>query len=194
MKKIIIILVFFTSATAFAQKFEIGAKAGANISNFTGHDSWQNAKTTSLVGFHVGGFVSFFLGNNFALQPEVLFSSQGAKYENANHKENLKINYINVPLMLKYRSAGGLYVEAGPQLGFKISESSSSIDSLGKSSDLSIAGGIGYHSKIGFGIGARYTAGLSKVGDFKPANGINPDFKNGVIQLSIFYTLFNNRK
>ena len=194
MKKIIVTLAFFTSATAFAQKFEIGAKAGANISNFTGHENWQNAKTNSLVGFHVGGFVSFFLGNNFAIQPEVLFSSQGAKYKDATHEENLKLNYINVPVMLKYRGNKGFYVEAGPQLGFKISESSSSIDSLGKSTDLSIAGGIGYHSKIGLGIGARYTASLSKVGDFKPANGINPDFKNGVIQLSIFYTLFNNRK
>ena len=194
MKKILIPLVLFASTSAFAQKFEIGGKAGVNISNFTGHNSWQNAKTNSLVGFHFGGFISFFLGNNFAIQPEVLFSSQGAKYQDATHEENLKLNYINVPVMFKYRSNGGFYIEAGPQVGFKISESSSSIDSLGKSTDLSIAGGVGYHSKIGLGIGARYTAGLSKVGDFTPANGINPNFKNGVIQVSIFYTLFNNRK
>lgn len=84
-------------------------------------------------------------------------------------------------------------MEAGPQLGFRAHESSSSIDSLAKSTDLSLAAGLGYHSKIGLGIGARYTAGLSKVGDFKPRNGINPDFKNSVIQLSIFYTLFNKR-
>ena len=194
MKKIMIISAMFLTTTAFAQKFEIGAKAGVNISNFTGHSDWQNAKTNSLVGFHAGGFVSFFLGNTFAIQPEVLFSSQGAKYQDATHNENLTINYINVPVMLKLRSTSGFYIEAGPQLGFKISESSSSIDSLAKTTDLSIAGGIGYHSKIGLGIGARYTAGLSKVGDFKPANGINPNFKNGVIQISLFYTLFNSRK
>lgn len=194
MKKIMVPLLFFASSTAFAQKFEIGGKAGVNVSNFTGTNSWQNAKTNSLVGFHLGGFVSFFLGNNFAIQPEVLFSSQGAKYEDATHKENLKLTYINVPVMLKYRSTGGFYVEAGPQFGFKTSETSQSIDSLAKSTDLSIAGGLGYHSKMGLGIGARYTAGLSKTGDFKPQNGINPDYKNGVFQLSIFYTLFNNRK
>jgi hypothetical protein len=194
MKKIMIICGLFVTSTAFAQKFEIGGKAGVNISNFTGHSSWQNAKTNTLLGFHAGGFVSFFLGDVFAIQPEVLFSSQGAKYQDATHDENLKINYINVPVMLKFRTTGGFYVEAGPQFGFKISESSSSIDSLGKSTDLSIAGGLGYHSKIGLGIGARYTAGLSKVGNFKPSNGINPDFKNGVIQISLFYTLFNNRK
>lgn len=194
MKKIMIICALFATSTAFAQKFELGAKAGVNISNFTGHSSWQNAKTSSLVGFNAGGFVSFFLGDVFAFQPELLFSSQGAKYQDATHNENLKINYINVPVMLKFRTTGGFYVEAGPQFGFKISESSSSIDSLGKSTDLAIAGGFGYHSKIGLGIGARYIAGLSKVGNFEPRNGINPDFKNGVIQIGLFYTLFNSRK
>ena len=97
--------------------------------------------------------------------------------------------------MLKLRTGGGFYVEAGPQIGFKTSQSSDNvgIDSLAKASDLSIAGGIGYHSKIGLGIGVRYTAGLSKVGDFEPQDGITPDFKNGVFQLSIFYTLFRNK-
>lgn len=194
MKKIIVTVAFFASATAFAQKFELGAKAGANISNFTGTGSWQNVKTRALVGYHFGGFISFFVGNNFAIQPELLFSSQGAKFESAGQTTNQKVSYINVPVLLKYRSAGGFYLEAGPQIGFKTGESSASVDSLAKSTDFSIAGGIGYHSKIGIGIGARYTAGISKVGDFKPANGINPDYKNGVFQLSIFYTLFNKRK
>ena len=194
MKKIIITIAFFASATAFAQKFELGAKAGANISNFTGTDNWQNVKTKALVGYHFGGFISFFVGNNFAIQPELLFSSQGAKFESAGQITNQKVSYINVPVLLKFRSAGGFYLEAGPQIGFKTGKSSASVDSLAKNTDFSIAGGIGYHSKIGIGIGARYTAGLSKVGDFKPANGISPDYKNSVFQLSIFYTLFNKRK
>ena len=99
-----------------------------------------------------------------------------------------------MPVLLKFRSAGGFYLEAGPQIGFKTGNSNASVDSLAKNTDFSIAGGIGYHIKIGVGIGARYTAGHSKVGDFKPANGIDPDYKNSVFQLSIFYTLFNKRK
>ncbi len=67
-------------------------------------------------------------------------------------------------------------------------------EEFAKSMDLSIAGGIGYHSKGGLGLGARYTAGISKVGDFEPSQGADPDFKNGVFQISLFYTLFNNRK
>ena len=190
-----VIALFFASSSAFAQKFEIGAKGGINISNFTG-TSWQDASSKSLVGFHVGGFISFFLGDNFAIQPEVLFSTQGAKVTDSAFSSNVKVSYINIPVMLKYRFNGGFYVEAGPQIGFKSSESNNgeTISNFAKSTDLSLAAGIGYHSKIGLGIGARYTAGLSKVGDFSASDGINPDFKNGVIQISIFYTLFNNRK
>lgn len=196
MKKNILIILLFAGSSAFAQHFELGAKAGANISNFTGHSDWQSAKTKSLVGYHLGGFVSFFAGSNLAIQPEVLFSSQGAKFESAGQTTDLKVNYVNIPVMVKYRSNGGFYVEAGPQIGFKTSESSSngSIDSLAKSSDLSIAGGLGFHSKVGLGFGFRYTAGISKVGDFDPQNGITPDFKNGVFQISVFYTLFRNSK
>lgn len=189
-----IAIAFFISTAAFAQKFEIGAKAGANISNFTGTDNWQNVKTKSLVGYHFGGFISFFMGNNFAVQPEVLFSSQGAKFESAAQTTNQKIYYVNIPVLLKFRTAGGFFIEAGPQIGFKTGQSSSNTDSLAKSSDFSVAGGLGYHSRTGLGLGVRYTAGISKTGDFTATNGINPDYKNGVLQLSVFYTLFNRRK
>jgi hypothetical protein len=190
MKRIILTVAFFASIATHAQKFEIGAKAGVNVSNFTG----TNIETEALVGYHFGGFISFFLGNKFAITPELLYSSQGAKFESAGVTTSQKVTYVNIPVLLKYRSTGGFYLEAGPQIGFNTGESSETLDSLAKSTDLSIAAGIGFHSKMGLGIGARYTAGISKVGDFAPNNGINPDYKNGVFQLSLFYTLFNKRK
>jgi len=194
MRKIMIALSVLISTAAFAQKFEIGVKAGANISNFTGTSNWQNVKTKSLVGYHFGGFISFFTGPNFAIQPEVLFSSQGAKFESFGVTTDQKVNYINVPLMFKYRMAGGFYLEAGPQIGFKTGQSGSRADSIAKNMDLSLAGGLGFHSKIGLGLGVRYTAGISKVGDFTASNGIYPDYKNGVLQFSVFYALFNKGK
>lgn len=194
MKRLIVAACLLMSATSFAQTFQLGIKGGVNISNFTG-GNFENLDKKSLVGFHAGGFVSFFFGDNLALQPEVLFSSQGAKLENAGDKQNLKVSYINVPVLLKYRFNGGFYLEAGPQIGFKVNESTDDmpVEDFARSTDLSVAGGLGFHSSSGLGIGARYTAGLSKVGDFDAGN-IDPDFKNGVIQVSLFYTLFNNNK
>jgi len=48
--------------------------------------------------------------------------------------------------------------------------------------------GLGYQSAGGFGIGARYMAGISKVGNFD-AHNINPDFKNSLLQVSLFYAI-----
>lgn len=194
MKKLIVAAFLLVSATGFAQTFQLGIKGGVNISNFTGGD-FKDLDNKALVGFHAGGFVSFFFGDHLALQPEVLFSSQGAKLESAGEEQNLKVSYVNIPVLLKYRFTGGFYLEAGPQIGFKVSEKTDDmpIDDFAKSTDISIAGGLGWHSDMGLGIGARYTAGISKVGDFD-AGDIDPDFKNGVIQISLFYTLFNNNK
>lgn len=196
MKKMMLFTCLLISTLSFAQKFELGFKAGANISNFTGSSNIDDVKAKSLVGFHAGAFVSLFVGKNFAIQPEVLVSSQGAKVEEAGESDNFKATYINIPVLAKFRFNGGFYLEAGPQIGFKIHEKlpdGATSEDFYKSTDLSIAGGLGYHSSIGLGIGARYTAGLSKVSDFDGAT-TKPDWKNGVIQFSIFYTLFNARK
>ncbi len=195
MKKNILFVLLLASTASFAQHFELGVKAGGNISNFTGSSNEDDVKAKTLIGFHAGAFVSLFLGNNFAIQPEVLFSTQGAKIEQTGtDKTDYKLSYINVPVMLKYRFTGGFYVEAGPQIGFKTNEKvDGTSEDFAKSTDFSVAGGIGYHSPIGLGIGARYTAGLSKLGDFD-ASTTRPDWKNGNIQVSLFYTLFNKRK
>ena len=197
MRKSIVFVLLLAGTTSFAQHFELGVKAGANISNFYGSENASQLKANSYVGFHGGGFVSLFMGNNFAIQPEVLLSTQGAKVDDiSGNKKDYKLTYINIPVMLKYRFNGGFYLEAGPQVGFNVNskvEGGTSED-FAKSTDFSIAGGLGYHSSIGLGIGARYTAGISKLGEFDIANPGNPNWKNGVIQVSVFYTLFNNHR
>lgn len=192
MKKILFVSLLFMSTAAFSQGFQLGIKGGVNISNYTG----GNIQSDALLGFHVGGMFNFMLGKNFSIQPEVLFSSQGAKYKTATAEENLKVSYINLPVMAKLKFGGGLYLEAGPQVGFRVGEDANipgqTIDNFAKNLDLSVGAGLGYHTKSGFGVGARYMAGISKVGDFDK-NTIDPDFKNSVVQLSVFYTLFNNK-
>ena len=176
--------------TGFGQGFSIGPKVGLNISNYTGGD----IKSDALVGGHFGGVLNFGIGRVFSVQPEVLFSTQGAKIDNAGKKTDFKVNYVTIPIMLKVRTNGGFYIEAGPQASFKAGEDSNiggqTIDKFAKGLDLSLGGGIGYQTGIGLGIGARYVAGLSKVGDFDNWNTIkNPDFKNSVIQVSVFWAI-----
>jgi len=195
MKKLLIAscVLLFVGSTTYAQKFQIGLKAGMNVSNYTG----GNLDSKALLGFHAGGTFNFLLGKNFSIAPEVLFSTQGAKYDDLGTEKNIKVNYIQLPVMAKFRFDEGFYLEAGPQFGFKVGEDTDipdqTIENFANDLDLSFGAGLGYHSSTGFGIGARYLAGISKVGDFN-SNEINPDFRNSVIQVSLFYTLFNNKR
>jgi Outer membrane protein beta-barrel domain len=192
MKKWIIVPFIMMAAVPNAQTFQPGLKAGINFSNFMSGD-FNTVEKSSLVGFHAGGFVRFRLGQ-LIIQPELLFSSQGAKLEDAGMESNYKISYINIPIMVQYETDWGFYVEAGPQFGVKVSEDipNTTVEDFAKGTDFAIAVGLGYYSKMGLGIGGRYNIGVSKVGNFDAGN-IDPDFRNSVIQLSIFYTFFYKR-
>ncbi|HRN56471.1 MAG TPA: porin family protein [Agriterribacter sp.] len=178
---------------AFSQHFQLGLKGGANISNFRGND-YQDVKANTIVGFHAGAFVNLKFGPVFSIQPELLVSSHGAALESSTQKENFKATYATLPIMVKLQSpGGGLYIEAGPQFGLKVSDKISGVNTDVKNLDVALGAGIGYHSAMGLGIGARYIAGLSKVGDIDFGGGVNPDYKNSTIQVSLFYTIFNKK-
>lgn len=189
MKKLLFICLVLATTNCFSQsllkRLSFGLKAGANYSNYTNADF----ATEALVGFHAGALVNFRITDNFSIQEEFLFSSQGAKMKNDLFgKDNLNVYYLSVPFLIRYKTSFGLYFEAGPQTGFRIKEDTkgASFGNFAKRLDLAAAGGIGYQTKSGFGIGARYIAGLSKVGDFDIAN-IKTDFRTNMVQASLFY-------
>ncbi|MFL9485575.1 porin family protein [Chitinophagaceae bacterium LWZ2-11] len=193
MKKLMLIFLVLLSFKSFSQSFtqgllkrlEFGVKAGVNYSNFTD----ASFPTDPLIGFHAGATVAFKFTKNFMIQEEFLFSTEGAKSKsNEFGNQDIKLYYISVPIVLKYRTNFGFYAEAGTQVGMKAKEDVAglSVGDFAKKLDFAAVGGIGYQSKIGLGIGARYVYGLSKVGDFDIANTKN-DFKNTNAQVSVFY-------
>jgi hypothetical protein len=197
MKKLLIIPLMVLCSGVFAQKFQFGLKGGVNVSNFT-NTSFNNVDNKALIGFHGGAMLSLLLGDHFAIQPEALISTQGAKLKFVDEgvEDNYRLTYITIPVMAKGRFNGGFYLEAGPQFGFKVNENipgGGDAENFAKNLDLGIAAGLGFHGKSGLGIGARYIVGISKVGDFDDNDFVDPSFRNGVAQLSLFYTFFNNR-
>lgn len=193
MKKLIIICFVLVSTQSFSQGFmsgimsrlSFGLKAGANYSNYSNADF----QTDALIGFHAGALVDFKITKNLFIQEEFLFSSQGAKVKgDIFGKDDVKVNYITVPILLKFRTNSGIYIEAGPQVGMlaSVNVDKTKFKDFANKLDLAAAAGIGYQSRSGFGIGVRYVAGLSKVGDFQLSN-VKTDFQTSVIQASIFY-------
>ncbi len=178
-----------TTLSVQAQDFSAGIKAGINVSNFTG-GNFDAVKKKAIVGFHGGGFLNFRFGA-ISLQPELLISTQGARIDSVNKSYDWKVTYANIPVMVRFGTESGFFFELGPQVGFKISESvtDDTIEDFAKGLDLSAAAGLGVQTKGGLGLNARYIVGLSKVGDFDPSENIDPDFKNSVLQVSLFLTL-----
>src|SRR4051812_4547488 len=93
MKKIsLFISAIVLAATAFAQDAAIGLKGGLNISNLSdGQGNERGAKA----GFHGGLLAQVRIDRSLALQPELVYSSQGARYTVNDGEHELALNYIN---------------------------------------------------------------------------------------------------
>jgi len=77
-----------------------GIKAGVNIAGHTGDDTDDNHESrTAFVG---GGFLTYALTPALAIQPELLYSMKGYKWEEEGWKETGKFDYLEIPVLLKY--------------------------------------------------------------------------------------------
>ncbi len=212
MKKNILIIALFISAlfsSLLAQEDEIryGAKVGLNIASIKG-DTFEGVSLSSRVGFHIGGVVEIPISDVFAIQPELLFSTQGAKSKDSDSDEFdevvsfetiTKLNYIQLPVMAKYYLSNvleGLSLQGGIQAGFLLSAEaeasgggdSSSVDVKDSFSavDFGINLGGGYQHETGLFADIRYNLGLANILD---TEGESSSFsqQNSVFQISIGY-------
>lgn len=191
MRKIIIILAvsFMSLPVLQAQEFSIGAKGGLNFATLTGEDTDVDMRTS----FHVGLVAEFPIASNFFFGPEVLYSSQGAKFSEDGMDGSFKLDYVQIPLMLKYFVGPGFSLEAGPQIGFL---TSSEVESEGvsvdmgdyfSSTDFGVNLGLGYKFINGLFLQGRYNLGLSNIWDSEVFDTGDEKIKNSVIQLSLGY-------
>ncbi|MEH6762883.1 MAG: porin family protein [Aequorivita antarctica] len=199
MKKLMLFIavLILSISAAQAQDIRLGIKGGVNFATFSG-DEIENME--SITGFHIGILVEVLLTERFAIQPEIFYSIQGSKYEDSSlgHfvKSEIKLNYIQVPIMTKFYIIEGFAVEVGPQLAiltsskakydviindtaFSYDKDLSDISSI----EVSLLAGLSYRLPINVFFGARYNYGLTNL-DVNPYQNI----KNNVIQLSVGYS------
>lgn len=197
MKKISLFFctLFLTATISFAQNSAIGLKAGVNISNLNNSGTDMGSK----IGFHGGLLAHVHLAPNLALQPEVVYSGQGAKYTVAGTEHSLNLSYINVPLQLQYMFANGFRLQTGPQVGFlanvkdKVSGTNGETGFFTsedfKTVDFSWSAGLSYLGASGLGVDGRYNFGISNIN-----NAGSNVIKNNVFQVGLFYMLNNTSK
>lgn len=171
MRKIILsILAVAAFGTANAQEIKFGAKAGLNISNFT-----KDATTDSRTAFYFGGLADFTITEEFHIQPELLFSFEGAD-------DDWGVSYVRIPVMAKYYVIEGWSIQAGPSIALKIGTQEDVVDDVIKSLDFGFGIGSAYELTNGLFFETRYTFGLANVSDI---NGV--DAKTSLFQLGLGY-------
>lgn len=168
----------FGFANAQDSDMKFGVKGGVQFTNFTGDGDWDG-KT----GFYVGGLVDFAVAEDFHVQPELLFSMEGAEADlGALGTADYGITYLRVPIMAKYYIMDGLNLQAGPQVAFKIATAEDYGDEASKSIDFGLGIGAGYELEGGFLVDVRYNLGLSNISENDDA-----DVKNTGIMLGVGY-------
>lgn len=189
MKNLFLLCIVLVSSSVFSQsifdRLHFGVKAGGNYSDFSN----ANFDTEGLPGFHAGAIIAFDINEKWSVQEDFLFSTQGAKIKGGiSDGKDLKLSYVTVPIVLKYKTSFGLYFEAGPQVGILVSEDFKEItnNDFAEKIDAGMVGGIGYQFSNGLGIGARYYYGLTDISKIKSTT-INTDFQNNMSQVSLFY-------
>lgn len=174
------------STPAFAQHVNVGIKGGLNVYNVSND---ENDNADPRIGLHAGLLGHIHLSDQFALQPELVYSAQGSQFTVGGSDFKLNLHYVNVPLLLQYMFDNGFRIEAGPQLGLLIAANSSvgnletDVKDDFENTDIGIGMGLSYvNPSTGFGVGARYNHGLTNIN----ANGAVSSYNRG-FQLGVFY-------
>lgn len=200
-----------------SQEVIFGAKAGVNFADITGDESDSFDGRTS---FFLGAVAEITISDKFSFQPELIYSEQGSDYKESftesfegvtfteTAEGEIRLGYLNVPLMAKYYVYEGLSIEAGPQVGFLLSakneydftltqtssegtftETESGEDDIKdsvKSIDFGVNFGLGYKLENGLNFSARYNLGLTDANDDSDYLG-DSSYKNSVIQIGVGY-------
>ena len=189
-----------------------GLKIGASMAKLHGDDVEDftdvlGAGLKSRIGFCAGGFITFNITGMFAIQPEVLYTMKGVRWEGEINgatplKVWMKLDYLEIPVLVKIMapSPGGVnpYLFAGPVFALKLS-SKMKAEYAGESAEEDIEDlkgtdfGLVIGAGVDFGFGAsgmgkmtldvRYSLGLSTISDFE-----GDDVKNGVFSLMVGFS------
>jgi hypothetical protein len=195
---------------------KVGLKVGMNLANTSGDDLSDlinfvedtNLSKKARLGLCGGIFVILEAGPSLAIQPEVSYSMKGIKIDGPEGHGTVGVNYIDIPVLVKYQipSKGNVKpaIFAGPMFSLKAGTSISATsadpadqaeadawkefltgmaDEGIKSTDVGLAFGTSLTVNKVY-MDARYNLGLTNIVDDQGSDsGIS--VKNGVINVSV---------
>ncbi len=176
-------LLIFVTLFAQAQEASYGVRLGANLSSISSDDIADDLED-SRFGIVAGFLAEFPVTEKVSIQPEFQYSAQG------NDDESLRVDYLQLPVFLKYNFTNRFNIHIGPQVGLKIWEweQDGVVEADFNTLDFAAVAGIGVNLTENFFADLRYGFGLSNIIDDENIPG---DFEGNSrnIQLSFGYKL-----
>jgi hypothetical protein len=210
----LIILPFLSSSQS---KFRVGVRAGANYVNQvfkTNADIELPEPNDYRLSFHAGVISEYRLNDKFSISPELMLSSKGYQYvldenfENAGEKVKIQLNYVSMPILVKYQFLDKFCLGFGSEIGYMIDASRKEEDGIYElldfwkeyddfnRLDFSLVGAFSFSPLDRFDIGFRYIHGFSSMWKnmiLTDVNGYIVDGKakiqNRTFQLSVAYMI-----
>jgi hypothetical protein len=209
------LLLSLISAISFAQVKPV-LKAGIINSTWKGDayetfgslldktDGYLNDRNRT--AFYVGGAVELPIGETISVEPGLTYTQRGyglkgnltinaLKIDALNARATSQMHYVDMPVLLKVKPAGGFTVFAGPQvsylvnntlradvniLGFSLFNTNLDITEQFNRFDVGVTGGIGYESESGIGITAAFEKGFNRLDKNRNFEVFNQGVKVGL--------------
>lgn len=187
---------------SYALSAQVAVKAGVNFANMvfeSSADELTDVTEDGSLGFTIGAAFILPVNDFFAIQPEVQFIQKGVetsyKVLGEEYVNKLTYNYIDIPILARVSLGGtygeglGIYLNAGPYIGYALNGKSKIESPLGdnesdiefddedrqKRVDFGLAGGAGLTIGNLF-IEARYMYGTNNLLDDDANNSNDNDF------------------
>ncbi len=178
MKKVILstLLLVAIASVSQAQGVRLGFKAGANLNKISSSQSFNDGFDLS---YQLGGFLEVDFNKKWGIQPELLWSQSVTKPSNfktlyasvsnptLNNNDNIKLDYLSIPLLLRYNIGNILTLNVGPQYSILINKDKTLLQngqSAFKDGDFAMVAGAQLNFKF-LRIYGRYNVGLQNLND-----------------------------
>ncbi len=193
MKKLILLLVIIMPMSIYAQRFHGGLIGGFNVSQIDG-DAMYGFNKAGLVG---GAFVFTDFTEKWGALMEIRYSAKGsATPKNDLRNIRIRLQYIEIPLVVKYEIVKKLDIQAGISFGYLFNAARDDgygyvkFENLDNRTDLLICAGLSYSIFEKFDIGIRYSYSMFPIaGRYANANYDTGALFNSVVTFGFYFIL-----
>lgn len=170
-----------------------GIEGGLNIANTVSSYN-SNYSTAAILGFNAGLTFEIPVAYPLSFEPEALFSQQGYQASTTDGTLTQRNNYVDIPLLLKFRLVRGFNFLIGPQINIPVTSTTTFNNGFNTSSESYysntnnnsyLAGALGFSIDLNpnVDIHARYLIDMTS--NTEDANSPLPNYRNQVWQFGL---------